>query len=75
MGQGKAILEVVQWIVVRLSATMPIEDVCMYSDISKRSVEKIMAHFRRTGDIIKPAERSKDNPGNALCDHDVEVSP
>jgi hypothetical protein len=73
MVQGKAIPEPVQWIVVRLSALMPVEDVCMITDISKRSVERIMAQFRKTGDIMVPASRAKHHIHRALCDYDVEV--
>jgi hypothetical protein len=46
MAPGKVIPETIQWIVVRLSTRLSIEEICMYVDISKRSVEKIMAHFR-----------------------------
>jgi len=73
MVQGKAIPEPVQWIVVRLSTLMPLEEVCMYTDVSKRSVERIMAHFRRTGSIMVPASKAKHQLHRALCDYDVEV--
>ena len=74
MGHGKAIPESVQWIAVRLSTRLPVEDVCMYTDISKRSFERIMAHFRRTGDVLVPASRLKHRLHRALCDQDIEVS-
>jgi hypothetical protein len=46
----------------------------MYADISKRSVERIMAHFRRTGNVLVPAPRPKHHLQRALCDKDIEVS-
>ena len=52
MVQGKAILEAVQWIIVRLDATMPIEDVAMYTDVGQRTVQKIFFHFQNTGEIL-----------------------
>ena len=71
---GKAILECVQWIVVQLSTQLSTEEICMYIDVSKRSVERIMAHFRRSGDVLTPAPQSKHQLHQALCDQDIEVS-
>lgn len=73
MVQGKAIPELVQWIVVRLSTSMSMDDVCMYTDVSKRSVERIMAHFGQTGAVMVPASKVKHQLQRALCDYDVEV--
>ena len=59
MVQGKATLEPVQWIIIRLAGMMPIEDVCMYTDLSKHTVKKILAHFWQTGGVEVPASRAK----------------
>ena len=74
MGAGKPIPECVQWIVVRLSTCLSVEEICMYADISKSSVDRILAHFRRTGTVPVHASRSQHRFRKALCDKDVEVS-
>ena len=74
MGSGKAIPESVQWIVIRLSTRLSVEEICMYADISKRSVERIMAYFRRTGDVLVASKSKGYLPSHrALCDQDIEV--
>jgi hypothetical protein len=72
MVQGQAVPEVVQWIIVRLSVTMPVEDIAMYTDVGQRTVKKIISHFRRTGDI---STRKPKPPTlhRTLCDFDIEV--
>jgi hypothetical protein len=72
MPQGKTISADVQWIVVRLGATMSVVDVSMYADISQRSVRRIIAHFNKTGNIIIP-NQAKPTVPRTLCDYDVEV--
>jgi hypothetical protein len=72
MPQGKAIPSVVHWIVVRLGTTMSEEDIAMYTDISIRSVRKILSTFRLTGCVIAPkSERPKTH--RSLNNYDVEV--
>jgi CRP-like cAMP-binding protein len=53
---------------------MPIDDVCMFTDVSKRIVERIMAHFRCTGGIVVHGSKTKHHLHRALSDYDVEVS-
>jgi hypothetical protein len=72
MGQGKFIPESTQWIVVRLASTMSIEDTAMYSDLSTRSIRRILAHFKETGDVIK-SKRSQTQVTSTLCDLDIQV--
>jgi hypothetical protein len=54
MVQGKAIPEVVHWIVICLSPIMRPEEITMYTDIGLCAVDKILAHFRRTGGVNVP---------------------
>ncbi len=70
----KAIPETVQWIIVRLSSTMSVEDVAMYTDVGQRTVKKILSHFQQTGGVI--ARKSTEPPAlcQSLCDDDVGVS-
>ena len=73
MAQGKAIPEVVQWIIVRLSTNMSADEISMYTDVGLRKVNEIIAYFNKTGDI-KLSRRSKRQLHRTLCDHDIEVS-
>ena len=72
MGRGKAIPDAVRWIIIRLSTTMTGDDISMYTDVSTRSVRKIIAHFKQTGDVERPQQM---NPRlhKSLCDYDIEV--
>ena len=72
MASGKAIPSVVHWIIIRLATNMNVEDIAMYTDVSTRSVRKILAHFKSTGSVILPKhERARVH--RALCNYDVEV--
>ncbi|KAK2459804.1 hypothetical protein APHAL10511_008236 [Amanita phalloides] len=57
---SKAISEEVQWIVVRLSTKMNTEDISMYTGLSIRSVECILACFQRSEDILIPKQLMKE---------------
>jgi transposase len=72
MTQGKAIPKVVHWIIIRLSTTVSTEDIAMYTDVSLRSVKKILSHFKQTGDVNVP-KRLKPQLHRALCDYDIQV--
>ena len=72
MPQGKAIPSVVHWIVVRLSTTMSEEDIAMYTDISIRSVRKILSTFRLTGSVLAP-KSEKPKTHRSLNNYDVQV--
>ena len=54
MPQGKAVIKDVQWIVIRLSATMSPEDIAAYTNLSERKVRGIISHFNWTGDVKVP---------------------
>ena len=54
MPQGKAVAEDVQWIVIRLSATMAPGDIAAYTDLSECKVKDIIHHFARTEDVNIP---------------------
>jgi hypothetical protein len=72
MARGKAIPEVVHWIVIRLSTTMSAEQISMYTDVGVRKVNEILTHFKQTGDI-KISRRSEHRLHKTLCDYDIEV--
>ena len=44
----------------------------MYSDVSPRSIQRILAHFKETGDVIK-SKCSKTQVTSTLCDLDIQV--
>jgi hypothetical protein len=72
MGQGKRIPEEVRWIIIRLSTTMTEEEVAMYTDVSVRTVRKILAYFRQTGGVEGPKQIIP-RAHNALCEYDILV--
>ena len=73
MPQGKPISEEVQWIVVRLGAVLPPDDVAMYTNISKRKIRAILAHHKKTGEVDIP-KRERPNLYRKLQGDDIEVS-
>jgi transposase len=58
MGQGKAISEAVQWIVIHLSPVMTPKEIAMYTDVGERSVKRILSYFRQTGEV-KDAKKAR----------------
>ena len=72
MAQGKAIPEDVQWIIIRLSAVMPVEDISSFTDVGLRRVKGILSHFRQTGGV-KVSSHSKPQLHRNLCDYDIEA--
>ncbi|KAH9954725.1 hypothetical protein BJV74DRAFT_800231 [Russula compacta] len=55
MPQGKVVLEEVQWVVVCMAATMSVEDITMYTQISPRKVHGIISHFNTHCTVCTPA--------------------
>ncbi|KAH9994573.1 hypothetical protein BJV74DRAFT_795399 [Russula compacta] len=53
--QSKAVLEEVQWVVVCMAATMSMEDIAMYTQISPRNVRGIISHFNTHCTVCTPA--------------------
>ena len=72
MTQGQAVPESIQWIIIRLSATMPAHEISGYTDISDRKVRDILAHFKNTGSIIV-SKREKATLHKSLQDEDIQV--
>lgn len=72
MAKGKPIPETVQWIVIRLSTRMSVDEIAMYTDIGVRSAQRILAHFKKHGDVNAP-KRAKPKPRGFLCDYDIQV--
>ena len=72
MGSGKPVTPEVQWIVVRMCASMTDRDVSMYTGISERKVQSIRQHFNKTGEITVP-NRLRPKLHQALTDADIEV--
>jgi transposase len=73
MARGKAIPEAVQWIIIRLSTVMAADDVAMYTDVGVRSVNRVLRHFKQTGEI-KGAMKLRGRLHQTLCNYDVQVS-
>jgi hypothetical protein len=72
MVQGQFVPEAVQWIVVRMGATMTRQDIAMYTDISVRKVSDILSHFNKTGEV-KGSKGLKPQLHRSLCDYDIQV--
>ena len=73
MPQGQAIPESIQWIIIRLSTAMSIDEICGYTDISNRKVRDILAHFKKTGDVNIP-KHQRPTIHISLQDEDIQVS-
>ena len=74
MGRGKAIPELVHWIIIRLGTTMSEDDIAMYTDVSVRSVRRILTYFKHTGQVNVPEKQiSGPQLHKTLCDFDVQV--
>lgn len=73
MPQGKAVTEDVQWIVIRLSATMAPGDIAAYTDLSERKVKDIIHHFAQTEDVNIPV-RERPRLQKSLRDEDIQVN-
>ena len=72
MARGKAIPEVVHWIIIRLSTILSAEEISMYTDVSTCKVSEIIAYFNQTGGV-NLSHRSKCQLHKMLCDYDIEV--
>ena len=72
MVRGQAIPEAVQWIIIRLSPTMTVDDIAMYTNISTCSIERILAYFKQTGEV-KNSKQTGLRLHRALCDYDIQV--
>jgi transcription initiation factor IIE alpha subunit len=72
MAKGKSIPEAIRWVIIRLSTAMTTEEISMYTDVSERSVRKILSYFNQTGDVEGKKE-TKPLLYKSLCDYDIEV--
>lgn len=72
MPQGKAVIEAIQWIVVRLSGLMSPVDIAAYTDLSERKVRDILSYFNRNGDVRVPV-RERARIQFSLRDEDIQV--
>jgi hypothetical protein len=72
MPKGKAISPDIQWIIIRMSTCLSVEDISMYTDLTIRSVKKILAHYEETSDVLIPKKLSG-GPRRILDDFDVHV--
>jgi hypothetical protein len=72
MTKGRPISWDIQWVVVRMSRTVPLQEIAVYTDISIRSIERILAHFRKFGSVITPNTAVRQGP-HAMNDDEIEV--
>jgi hypothetical protein len=72
MPQGKAVSGEVQWIVVRLSTQLGVDDIAMYTNLNTRTVRRILAYFKKHGDIDDHNKLTR-SVRQQLCDYDVQV--
>jgi transposase len=72
MAKGKAVPKSIRWIVVRLSTTMTEDEISMYTDIGVRTVQKILVHFKQTGNVGE-LQKMRPQLHRSLCDFDIQV--
>ena len=73
MCKGKAISEDVQWIIIWLSTNMRPDEIAMYTSVSVRSIERILAHFRHTHTVPVP-KQSRGHAPKKLGEVELKVS-
>jgi hypothetical protein len=76
MTRGRFHSPEVQRIVIRLSATMPKEDISVYTGVPIRSVERIIAHFNKHGSVktIDFRKETEERDRRQLRSIDIRVS-
>jgi hypothetical protein len=72
MTRGQPVSESIQWIIIRLSATMSSHEISGYTDTSDRKICDILAHFKKTGGI-KSSKRETPTIHRSLQDEDIQV--
>ena len=72
MPRGQAVSYAVQWIIVRLSAIMSVDEISGFVDLSSRKVRGILGHFKRTGDVNVP-KHEQPTLHKSLQDEDIQV--
>ena len=72
MAQGQPVSESIQWIIIRLSAVVPLHEIPGITDIGDRKVREILAHFKETGGV-KVSKRERATIHNKLQDEDIQV--
>jgi predicted glycosyltransferase len=72
MTQGKAITEDFRWVVIHLSSAISAEDIATYLDIGIRSVEQILADFRKMDTVFIP-RKPKRPPHQLIEQYDIQV--
>ena len=76
MVRGKTIPEDLHWVVIQLESetTMTEDEIAMYTDISVRSVRKILTFFQCTGSVNFPKKQiAFPQLHKLLCDYDIKV--
>ncbi|KAK2460232.1 hypothetical protein APHAL10511_007748 [Amanita phalloides] len=68
MGRSKAVSEDVQWIVVRLATKMKPDEISMYTGISVRSIERILAYFQSNRDVPAPKQSMHARKGKLVSE-------
>jgi len=71
MGHGRVIPPETQRIIIRLSHILTKDDISVYTGVSLRSVERILAYFQKHGTIREPKARETKQRG--LAKDDVEI--
>lgn len=74
MALGQAVSESIQWIIIRLSAVMPSDEISGLTNISECKIRDILAHFNKTGGInVSNRELEQATLHNAVQNEDIQV--
>ena len=74
MDRGQAVSESIQWIIIRLSAVMPSDEISGFTNISECKIRDILAHFNKTGGInVSNRELEQATLHNAVQNEDIQV--
>ena len=74
MPRGTKISSEMQWVILRLSKFLKIDQIAMCVEVSERSIRRVISHFREHGTIEGGTSAQEEHKRNRhLRDVDVEV--
>jgi hypothetical protein len=73
MPRGMKISFVMQWVILRLSKFLKIDQIAMCVEVSERSIRQVISHFQEHGTIEGDTTVQEHKQNRHLRDVDIEV--
>ena len=74
MPQGRLVAEDLQWTIVRMAPFVKMEHISAWTDVSRSKILKILALFRRTGQVMTTTDHHRRGCNQHLISDDVAAS-